>query len=71
MEIFKARLRKIGSSIGVLVPKEQLESLEVEAGDEVEISLLRHRNPAEIKAGFGMAKRFSKSFERDKKHREF
>ncbi|MBS3068268.1 hypothetical protein J4450_06185 [Candidatus Micrarchaeota archaeon] len=74
-DIFKAKLRKIGSSVGVLVPKEQLAALDVEVGDEIDVSLLKHKSreemEKEIEEGFGMAKHFTKPFVRDKKTREF
>lgn len=70
-KVFSVKLRKIGTSVGLLVPKEQLESLHVEIGDKVDIVLLKHKNPDEIEKGFGIAKHFSKSFERDKDTREF
>ena len=71
VDVFRAKLRKIGSSVGILVPKEQMTALEVNIGDEIEVALLKHRDPVVIEEGFGMAKHFTKSFERDKKTREF
>ncbi|MBI4181920.1 MAG: hypothetical protein HY520_03060 [Candidatus Aenigmarchaeota archaeon] len=70
-ELFKARLRHIGGSVGVLIPKEQLDSLRVKAGDQVDIALLPHIDPAEVRAGFGMARGFKEPFVRDKKVRSF
>jgi|GEM_PF-3064694 hypothetical protein len=71
MDVFRSKLRPLGSSACVLVPKEQLENEGLKIGDEIEFTLLRHRDPNEIESGFGMAKQFTKSFERDKKTREF
>lgn len=73
-DLFQAKLRKIGSSVGVLIPKEQLAALEVEAGDEVDIALLKHRSreewEREVNETFGIAKHAG-PFVRDKKTREF
>ena len=70
-EPFQAKLRKIGTSVGILLPSEQLNAIGSEVGDEIEVVLLRHRKSKDITKGFGMAKGFSKPFERDKKTREF
>ncbi|MDO8554079.1 MAG: hypothetical protein Q7S22_04690 [Candidatus Micrarchaeota archaeon] len=74
-EIVRVKLRKIGSSVGLLVPKDQLVELDADAGDEIEVAFLKHRTPVELKKlvdeGFGMAKGFTKPFERDKRTREF
>lgn len=71
MDIFKSKIRPLGSSACVLIPKEQLKDEGLEIGDEIEVALLRHRDPEEIDAGFGIAKHFTKPFIRDKKTREF
>ena len=70
-EVFEAKLRKIGSSVGVLIPQDHLKALKADVGDTVEVGLLRHRNPREIMEGFGMAKEFRQLFKRDKKVRYF
>ena len=70
-EVFSGKLRAIGSSVGLLVPKKQMDSLNLKEGEEVDVALLKHRTIAEIEMGFGMAKKFKHSFERDKKTREF
>jgi DNA-binding SARP family transcriptional activator len=74
-EVVRVKLRKIGSSVGLLVPKEQLVELNADAGDEIDVAFLKHRTPAELKKladeGFGIAKGFTKPFERDKRTREF
>lgn len=67
---FHAKLRKIGTSVGILLPNEQLNAIGSDVGEDVEVVLLRHRKSKDIERGFGMAKSFSK-FERDKKTREF
>ncbi len=69
--MFRSKLRPLGSSACVLIPKEQLKQEDLKIGDEIEVALLRHRDPNEIESGFGMAKCFTKPFKRDKKTREF
>lgn len=39
--MFRARLRRVGNSLSVLIPKQTLEELQVGEGDEVEVSLHR------------------------------
>lgn len=39
MEMFRARLRRVGNSLSVLVPKAVLEDMHVGEGDEVEVTL--------------------------------
>jgi len=74
-DVFSVKLRKIGSSVGVLLPKEQLDALDVDVGDEVDLSLLKHRKPEEImkeiEKSSGIARHFKEPFVRDKKTREF
>lgn len=73
-DLFKAKLRKIGGSIGILIPQEQLMALNVAVDDEVEIAVLKHRSYEELRKeaekSFGIAKGAG-PFERDKKVREF
>ena len=44
MEMFRARLRRVGNSLSVLVPKKAFEDLGVGEGDEVDVTLYRRRN---------------------------
>ncbi len=67
-DIFKVKVRKIGTSLGVLLPQEKLQQAEVGIGDEVEVALLSHQKDF---SGFGLAKRFTTPFIRDKKVRNF
>lgn len=73
-EVFQAKLRKIGSSVGILVPQDRLKDLNVRVGDEIDVALLRHRTQEEMdalfEAAFGIAKGAG-PFVRDKKTREF
>ncbi|MDO8642571.1 MAG: hypothetical protein Q7R76_03200 [Candidatus Woesearchaeota archaeon] len=67
-ELLTVKVRKIGTSLGVLLPKKQLEAANVNAGDELEIAILPHKKDL---SGFGMAKGFMLPFVRDKKDRAF
>jgi bifunctional DNA-binding transcriptional regulator/antitoxin component of YhaV-PrlF toxin-antitoxin module len=67
-DMFKAKIRKIGSSYGILIPKEQLAAMDVKEGDEIDVAILRHRNEKAIEEGLGMGKG-SKPFVRDKRDR--
>ena len=69
-EPFPVKLRRIGTSVGILIPNEQLNATGSGVGDEVEVVLLKHRKEKDIKKGFGIAKNFSKPFQRDKKTRD-
>ncbi|MBI2147776.1 hypothetical protein HYU19_04865 [Candidatus Woesearchaeota archaeon] len=66
-QAFTIKIRKIGTSAGVLLPKQQLEDAEVGVGDEIEVAILPHKKDF---SGFGMAKNFT-PFKRDKTTREF
>ena len=65
-EAFKGRIRMIGTSAGILIPKDKLNEAEVCVGDIVELAILPHKKDL---SGFGIAKKFTKPFFRDKKVR--
>ena len=67
-ELFKAKVRRVGTSLGVLIPKEVIEGGKIKEGQEVELSLLRRRKLEEIEKMFGIAKG-AKPFERDRTDR--
>ena len=52
---FKVKVRRIGSSLGVLIPKQMIEKKKIKEGEEIEISLLKRRKDLITKA-FGIAK---------------
>jgi hypothetical protein len=65
VELLSVKLRRIGSSLGIIIPKDKLEG--VKEGETVEIALIpKHKDLS----GFGMAKGF-KPFVRDKTMRDF
>ena len=64
-ELFKAKLRRIGTSVGLLVPKLVIEEEKLKVGQEVEVSLLKKRKLEEVWKLIGTAKG-TKPFERDR-----
>ncbi len=66
-ELFKAKIRKIGTSAGILIPREKLRQIEVEIGDDIELAVIHH---ARDFSGFGIAKEVETPFLRDKKTRD-
>jgi antitoxin component of MazEF toxin-antitoxin module len=68
-EIFKAKVREVGTSLGVLIPKEVAKEMKIKKGQEIEISVLK-KNPEMIAKFFGIDKG-AKPFERDHRDREF
>lgn len=40
MQLFKGRLRRVGNSLSVLVPKKAIEGLHKREGDEVEVAIV-------------------------------
>lgn len=67
-ELFKVKVRRIGTSLGVLLPQERLKEAEIGEGEELEIAILPHVKDL---SGFGMARNFKIPFKRDKKDRQF
>lgn len=67
-KLFKAKVRKVGTSLGVLIPKEVAEQEQIREGMEVEVGLLRARKVNEVLKLFGTA-RGAKPFARDRKDR--
>ena len=66
---FKAKVRSVGTSLGVLIPKEIAEEERVKKGDEVEVIVAR-RDLRRVMKFFGTAKNADK-FERGHREREF
>ncbi len=65
MSIIKTKLRKVGSSLGVLIPKAIILEQGLKVGEEVELSLLKKRKIELINEVFGIAKG-APSFKREK-----
>jgi antitoxin component of MazEF toxin-antitoxin module len=64
-ELFKAKVRKVGTSLGILIPKEVIEKQKIKEGEEVEVGLLKQRKLEEVLRLIGTAKG-TKPFERDR-----
>ncbi len=67
-ELLKVKLREVGTSIGLLLPRDQLQQAHLSVNDEVEVALLPHQKDF---SGFGIAQRFKVHFRRSKKDRKF
>ncbi len=67
-DLFKAKIRKVGTSIGVLIPKEIAEQEKIRLGEEVEIGLFKKKRLEDIEKMFGIAKG-AKPFVRDRTDR--
>lgn len=68
MPLFKAKVRRVGTSLGVLLPKEITEKEHIKEGEEIELGVLRKKRLEEIEKMFGIA-RGAKPFERDRADR--
>ncbi len=55
-QVFKTRVRNVGTSLGVLIPKEITKRGKIRIGEEVEIALLKRRKIELVEKSFGMAK---------------
>ena len=67
-ELFKAKVRKVGTSLGVLIPRGIAKQESIREGQEVEVSLLKRRKLEEVWKLIGTAKG-TKPFERDRTDR--
>ena len=67
-DLFKAKVRRVGTSLGVLIPKKVIVNEKIKEGQEVEMSLLKRRKIEEVLKLFGTAKG-TKPFERDRTDR--
>ena len=61
-------MRKVGSSLGILIPKEVADAENVKEGEEIDVSILKERKLEAIRKLFGSVKN-AKSFERDREDR--
>ena len=70
MQLFKGRLRRVGSSLGVLVPKRALQDLRAHEGDEVEVVILppRHERKSRLRSALGSVPGLA-PFKRERKDR--
>ena len=68
-EIFESKIRRVGTSFGVLVPKELIEDDKLKEGDKVKLTIFT-KNKQLLKETFGSAKG-AKSIVRDHRDRIF
>ena len=64
-EIIEAKIRKVGTSLGVLIPKKMLAEGNFKEGQTVSISLFK-KNMKLINESFGLARGVKIPFERDR-----
>jgi len=67
-ELFSAKVRKVGTSLGILIPKEIIAEEKLKEGQDIELGVLRKRNLDEVLRLFGTAKG-TKAFARDRADR--
>ncbi len=67
-ELFKAKVRRVGTSLGVLIPKEFAEQEKIKEGEMVDVGLLKENRSKLIEKAFGSAKG-AKPFIRDRADR--
>ena len=65
--IFKAKVRNVGTSLGILLPGEVIKEEGIKPGQQIEVSVLK-KNLKLIEESFGIAKGSSK-FERENRDR--
>jgi antitoxin component of MazEF toxin-antitoxin module len=63
-ELFKTKIRRIGTSFGVLIPGKVIKRENLKDGEEVEIALLKRRRLVLIEKAFGLTSG-AKGFRRD------
>ncbi|MBI2184848.1 MAG: AbrB/MazE/SpoVT family DNA-binding domain-containing protein [Thaumarchaeota archaeon] len=54
--LFKAKVRRVGTSLGVLIPKEMAEEEKIKEGEEVKIGLFKEKRLEDVLELMGTAK---------------
>lgn len=67
-EMFKAKVRRVGTSLGVLIPKDLAEKEKIKEGEIVDVGLLKENRMKILEKAFGSA-RGAKPFVRDRTDR--
>lgn len=67
-QLFKAKVRKVGTSFGILIPNDFMKKEKIKEGEILSFTALRQRRIDEVLKLFGTAKG-AKPFERDKTDR--
>lgn len=65
-KLVTVKVRKVGTSLGILIPMDTIRKADIEEGDEIEIAVMEHKKDL---SGYGIAKDFPVMFVRDKKTR--
>jgi len=63
-ELFTAKIRKVGTSVGILIPRGIIEKEKMKIGEEMKFSVFKQKRLEEIEKMFGIAKG-AKPFRRD------
>ena len=63
-ELFKAKVRRVGTSLGVLIPKGIAEQEKIKIGEEIQLHIIKQRRLDELWKLIGSAKG-TKPFQRD------
>jgi putative transposon-encoded protein len=56
VQTFKTKIRRIGSSLGVLIPKKMIKQNKIKLGEEIEMSILKRQRLEVIEGLIGIAK---------------
>jgi len=64
-ELFKAKVRKVGTSLGILIPKDLTERDNIKEGQMIEVGILKENKFILIERSFGIAKG-AKPFKRER-----
>jgi antitoxin component of MazEF toxin-antitoxin module len=68
MNVVNVKVRRIGTSLGVIIPKEELSDISAKEGSNIGIVILPEKKDF---SAFGMAKKAKFGFKRDESVREF
>ena len=66
------KVRAIGTSLGVILPRETLNARNIVEGEEIEVTIIRKKKPIDltlINRAFGSARDAKIPFERDRRER--
>ncbi len=55
-EVFKTKIRRVGTSLGVLIPKKLIKENKIKLGEEIEIALLKKQKLEAIEKLVGITK---------------
>ena len=55
-DLYKAKVRRVGSSLGILKPKELANKEKLKEGQEIEFGIIKEKKLSDINKAFGLAK---------------